>query len=327
MDQSLLEVLQGIQQQLDGGLATLAAQLAEVQRRLDDLQHPAQQQAAQAVQAAQAPAAAGGGAAAAALQPDQHAAAPAGGAAAADGAPPAAHDYEMPDAAAEEVQPAAEEQPAAAPAPPGGGRMQHDGGAAPAAAPPTEPAGPHRAGARAVQRPRAERRRLQPQRVQPEPAAPGGEAAAAEDAAGDGGGPFPPIESVRPDQVLKVHEDFISAALPSRPPGEGGRRTRVLAQQGAGAGSTRVSFRVLICGCPDSRFSMPPRLLAAPYRRRLPASLWQRVGMEPPPGAAGQQQPQPRQGGGQAAARRPPGWPTAFMINSPAICGPSHPSE
>ena len=62
MDQSLLEVLQGIQQQLDGGLATLAAQLAEVQRRLDDLQHPAQPQAAQAVQAAQAAAAAGGGA-------------------------------------------------------------------------------------------------------------------------------------------------------------------------------------------------------------------------------------------------------------------------
>lgn len=346
MDQALLELLQGIQRKLESldnkvsaVQATQAAQgqgLADVQRGLDELRllvpaHPPQG----------APAAAAAAATRAAAATGQRATQPLGESGAeAHGAGQLPDDAEMPDAAAAQPEPIAQGLAHPAAGVLAAERMQRcDGGAQPTgegrltAASPA--AGPSRgAAASAGQPPWQGRRRLEPQRLSPQPQPPGaeaGEAAAEQAAVGAGQGPFPAVESFRPDEVLKEHEDFIVAALPRRPPGRSKRLRFGCAVQGCVSQAALPSPRLPICtwnwlavltgGLPCRRFH---NCAAAPYRRGLPARLWLQAGLEPPPEAAGAAQQQLQQ---QQQPGRPPGWPSSFMINSQEVCGPCHPVE
>ena len=348
MDQALLELLQGIQRKLESldtkvsaVQATQAAQgqgLADVQRGLDGLRLLVPAQPPQGAPAA----AAGGAAAAAAAAAGQRAAEPladSGAEAHGDGQPP--DDAEMPDAAAAQSELIAQGRARPAAGVPAAERMQRcDGGAQqtgegrPAAA--GDAAGPSRgAAAAAGQSPRHERRHLQPQCLSPQPQQPSaeaGEAAAEQAAVGAGQGPFPAVESYRPDEVLKEHEDFIVAALPRRPPGRSTRLRFGCAVQGCvsqAALPSPVAARsalgiALLHSLLTALLPRPYSCAAASYRRGLPARLWQQAGLEPPPEAAEAAQQQQQQ---QQQPGRPPGWPSSFMINSQEVCGPCHPAE
>lgn len=71
----------------------------------------------------------------------------------------------------------------------------------------------------------------------------------------------------------------------------------------------------------DALCCLPLPDTAAPYRRRLPDSLWRRAGLEPPP-----QAPLPPHLEQLEQGKRPTGWPLAMRINSEEVCGEDHPT-
>lgn len=63
--------------------------------------------------------------------------------------------------------------------------------------------------------------------------------------------------------------------------------------------------------------TLPNPSPAAPYQRRMPPSLWQREGMEPPPRCEQQEQQHQQR---VPAAGRPAGWPRAMDVTSEEVC-------